>query len=790
MNMIINQVPYINHKNMKYKKQVLHIIGYLSVLLSSMMSYATKSYSFPSSYNIKWRTPSKNALASMPLSGRLGAGANVWVQDGSLWLYLGHNGAYDSQGRLLKLGCIRLTPKNKKLGENNFCQTLELRTGTIHINQKDLVLNIWFAGETLIIESQSKSNLSWCIEYGTWRDKDKNNILQDMFSTVGNFKADHVKQVESGLIWFHDNKDEQTPLDKLSKINGIPKADISDVVSNRIFGGALALDGGWKNVQEHPVAWQCWSGKAWSGETILSKKHRITISLGAGCGITPNLWREKAIMLLQDSAISKAKAEELKRWSEFWNRSYIIINKNEEERNEGHLVGRNYQLFRYMLACNRDAEFPLLFNGGIFTVDNFPNEITGNNNESLPTWEPGISTPDFRRWMGCSFMSQNQRWLGWPTLFAGDKDLLKPSLAFYRNRSHVAAIRAKNNGANGVVFPEPMDIWGLCCVTPLPNGLCGAEHLTYHFSMMLEHAWMALEAHEILGVSLENDWEWIVGTIRFYDSFYRKENKKRTGYELDKNGKLVLYPSNGLEYISGATNPIEVVCALKRITSALASQEELNESIRKDMKRIFTSIPDIPTGYKNSKKVLLPAQTFEKEHNLWEPIEMYAAMPYKLVGVTHQESIQLLKDTYESIPQHRLMAYQNDYSWMANMANIAAMAWPEEAEKRAIYKMANTTAPQARFPAFFGPGHDWIPDHNWGGSGMKGLQEMILQSDTYGDGKIYLLYSWPQKWNVDFKLHASQQTQIIGKVKNGKLISLEVFPRNRKEDVYIDPRFL
>jgi len=32
----------------------------------------------------------------MPLSGRLGAGANVWVQDGSIWLYLGHSGAFNS----------------------------------------------------------------------------------------------------------------------------------------------------------------------------------------------------------------------------------------------------------------------------------------------------------------------------------------------------------------------------------------------------------------------------------------------------------------------------------------------------------------------------------------------------------------------------------------------------------------------------------------------------------------------------------------------------------------------
>lgn len=62
-----------------------------------------------SPYNIVWNSPSKDSLDSMPLSGRLGAGANVWVQDGSLWLYLAHNGAYDENGRLLKLGCVRVT---------------------------------------------------------------------------------------------------------------------------------------------------------------------------------------------------------------------------------------------------------------------------------------------------------------------------------------------------------------------------------------------------------------------------------------------------------------------------------------------------------------------------------------------------------------------------------------------------------------------------------------------------------------------------------------------------------
>lgn len=744
---------------------------------------------FPQSYNIEWNAPSENALASMPLSGRLGAGANVWVQDGSLWLYLGHNGAYDSQGRLLKLGCIRLTPENMVLGENDFSQVLDFETGTIHISQGDLSLRLWFAGENLVMESSSDSDMVWNVAYATWRDRDRVGLLQDMHGGKGDYKADHILIKDQGVVWFHDNRDEPVDLDGLSKMNGIPKEAIYDVVSDRLFGGALVLNGGWKDIEEKSVEWQCWTGKAWEGMSVSSSKHCMVVHLGVGNGIQPESWQKEAQCLLDGKALEKAKTEELQQWDDFWKRSHIVINPEAGEKNAGYLIGRNYQLFRYMLACNRGGELPLLFNGGIFTVDNFPHALTGNNNDELPTWEEGATSPDFRRWMSCCFMSQNQRWLGWPTLGNGDKDLLAPSLAFYRDRSKVAAARAQRNDAEGVVYTEPLNIWGLCCVAPLPNGLCGAEHLTYHFSMMLEHAWMTLEAHDILGISIKEDLDWIVGTIRFYDSFYRSEHKKRTGKELGEDGKLVIYPSNGLEYAGDATNPIEVVCALKRITNALTMQEELSASVQEEMKKINTTIPDIPIGERNGKKVLLPALTYNKEYNIWEPIEMYAAFPYRLVGLTHPETLDLLKDTYCSVPENRQNAYKHDYSWMANLANAAAMAWPEEAERRAVYKMANNEAPQARFPAFFGPGHDWIPDHNWGGSGMVGIQSMILQSDTYGDGKIHLLYSWPQKWDVDFKLHTSGQTVVTGRVKDGKLVELDVDPASRRCDVVVDPRF-
>jgi hypothetical protein len=460
-----------------------------------------------------------------------------------------------------------------------------------------------------------------------------------------------------------------------------------------------------------------------------------------------------------------------------------VVNPGAAADDPGRLVGQNYALFRYMLACNRDGELPLLFNGGIFTADNRPGRITGNNNDELPIAAPEPITPDFRRWMFCYFMSQNQRWLGWPNVASGDADLLSPSIRFYRERSRVAAARARNLGAEGVVYPEPLDVWGLCCVAPRKDGLCGAKHLTYHFSMGVEHAWMALQAHEALGVGLGEDLGWIAGTVLFYDSFYRAETKRRTGRELGDDGKLLIYPGNALEFAVGATNPVDAVSGLRAVTAGLLRVRELPGDLRRRIEGVRAVLPEIPVGERAGRRAILPALSVEAEYNKWEPVEMYAAWPYRLVGVTRPETLPLVRDTWETVPEHRAKLCKQDYSWMANVANMAALAWPEQAKERAIYKLANTAAPQARFPAFFGPGHDWLPDHNWGGAGMTGLQEMVLAPEPGPGGKLHLLAGWPREWDVVFKLHAPGQTVVEGVVKRGKLESLKVTPAAREKDI-------
>ncbi|MBN1542856.1 hypothetical protein JW992_11975, partial [candidate division KSB1 bacterium] len=92
--------------------------------------------------------------------------------------------------------------------------------------------------------------------------------------------------------------------------------------------------------------------------------------------------------------------------------------------------------------------------------------------------------------------------------------------------------------------------------------------------------------------------------------------------------------------------------------------------------------------------------------------------------------------------------------------------------------------PDCRFPAFWGPNYDWVPDQDHGSNILIALQAMLLQAA--GDS-LYLFPAWPREWDVDFKLHAPQQTLIQGQLREGELIDLRVEPKNRRRDLVVMP---
>ena len=159
-----------------------------------------------------------------------------------------------------------------------------------------------------------------------------------------------------------------------------------------------------------------------------------------------------------------------------------------------------------------------------------------------------------------------------------------------------------------------------------------------------------------------------------------------------------------------------------------------------------------------------------------------------MVGVTRPDTLTLARDTWDTLPlrgDNRSQLFSKlDFSWQPTWVDMAALALPEEAQKRAIAKFSDK-ASACRFPAFFGPGHDWMPDHNWGGSGMVGLQEMLVAADPGPKGKIHLLPAWPKTWDVRFRLHTAGRTTVAGEVRDGKLIRVTVDPPNRAKDLVL-----
>jgi hypothetical protein len=469
-------------------------------------------------------------------------------------------------------------------------------------------------------------------------------------------------------------------------------------------------------------------------------------------------------------------------WREFWNRSYIVINPTAKPDDTGWQVGRNYQLFRYMLAANRTGRAPTLFNGGIFTFDN-PLPDANALDESSPN-------PDERAWCYCMFMAQNQRLVYWPMLKAGDYDLLNVGLDFYRDRAALQQARARHlMGVDGMPFPESIDIYGLQAACASTNGHHSAEHLTYHYTSALDFAFMMLEQCRFTGRDIEKSLPVMIGVLKFYDNFYQKECEKRTGKPLDDNGRLVIYPGNSCEMGVECRNHSDAIAGLRAITAGLL---QLPGTDRTWLEAFAKRLPDIPIAEKDGHRYISLAESWTKIANPEEFPQIYTIFPFHLYGVGLPD-LQLARDTWQYGAFDPKLQKESQCWKQGNIA-AADLGLADEAKQYALKKFlwpfdthgdtvrnGNCAPFTARFPAFWVTyPFDAFPDMDHGGCAMIGLQEMLMQ--TPGD-RLLLLPGWPKDWNVSFKLHAPHNTTVEAELRNGKVTSLTVTPKSRATDV-------
>lgn len=384
--------------------------------------------------------------------------------------------------------------------------------------------------------------------------------------------------------------------------------------------------------------------------------------------------------------------------------------------------------------------------------------------------------------------AQNQRLVYWPMLKSGDFDMMKPQFDFYNRMLDNAELRSevywKHDGA---CFAEQIELFGL------PNMMeygskrpawadPGVEYnawLEYEWDTVLEFCQMMLESARYAGTDISEYRPLIESSLTFFDEHYRYLASRRGSKNLDGDGKLILFPGSGCETYKMTNNAASTVAALRRVTGDYIDYlKAQGDTAVSKWTSLLGRIPEIPHRILDGKTMIAPAKTWERINNVETP-QLYPVWPWRFYGVTVSDSADLAiaRNTYLHDPD--ALRFRSTTGWKQDNIWAAELGLTDEAFKLNSEKWADGSH---RFPAFLGPGYDWTPDHNWGGSAMIGFQEMLMQ--TSGD-KIYLFPAWPLDRDISFKLHAPEGTVVEAELRDGKVTNLKVTPEERRSDVIL-----
>ncbi|MFV8341297.1 DUF5703 domain-containing protein [Flavobacterium sp. XS2P39] len=737
-------------------------------------------------YNPIWNTQSSNSSESMPL-GAGDIGLNVWVEKGDLYFYISRSGTFDEHNTLLKLGRVKVTlTPNPFKDKEGFHQELVLRDGFVTIAQNTTRIKLWVDVFKPVIHLDLTSGipLKMKASYESWRYANRavkgkaNNANSYKWAPQGEIITykDSVSFEGNGIKFYHRNR-KQTVFDvavQQQKMESV-KDQMSNPLANLTFGGFM--EG--KNMKPAATYLGKYQNTDFKGYELSSvqssKKHQLKIYLYTNQSGDQSLWDDGLKNQISDAKAKGNKAEKrtVSWWNNFWERSFIYVQKNNSSKKDSvYQMGQNYQLFRYMLGCNGYGKYPTKFNGGLFTVDPVFTDSTLN------------FTPDFRNWGGGTMTAQNQRLVYFPMLRSGDFDMMKSQLDYYLGLQKNAELRSKvywNHG--GAAFTEQLENFGLPNPSEYgwkrPDGYDpGMEYnpwLEYEWDTVLEFCQMMLKQQEYNGEPIQKYTPFIISCIRFFDEHYQYLAKSRGSKALDANGDLILYPGSAAETYKMAYNANSTIAGLKVVTEQLLklSQVTSNKEDYAYLKAFYNRIPPLNFAEIEKHKTLAPAKSWERVNNTEVP-QLYPVFPWGIYGIGKPDlEIALNTWKYDS----DALKFRSHIGWKQDNIFAARLGLTAAAAKFNLLKMADSGR---RFPAFWGPGFDWVPDHNWGGSGMIGMQEMLLQE---AEGKIYLFAAWPKDWDVHFKLHASQKTTVEAVLQNGVLKIIKIVPKEREKDI-------
>jgi alpha-L-fucosidase 2 len=707
-------------------------------------------------YNVVWTTPSENHNGSMPI-GNGETGLNLWVEpSGDLVLLISRTDSWDENERLCKLGRVRIK-FNPRLADGMFKQELKLRQGEIQIvggpEGKSVTARIWVDANRQVIhvDADSESAFETQVDLDLWRKQvqtaDKIGDGIDSFKGAKTIYPDTiVGDQKDRIVWYHRNP--VSPWKETLELQGLqPALEVgTDPLLHRTFGGVIRGEG-LVNVDDKTLR----SAKP-------QKRFRLSIHTHTQVPATEEQWL-KAIEATIVAADAVGGDEALKAhrtwWHGFWARSWVFATGNAD----AEAVTRGYVLQRWISAGAGRGNFPIKFNGSIFTVDE-------------------KNDPDYRRWGGC-YWFQNTRLPYWPMLASGDYEMMRPLFRMFLDALPLAKIRTPIYfGHEGAFFPETMSFWGTYQngrygwgwrTTGKPGDPVVNKYIRFHYSGTLELLAMMIDYYEHTG-----DTEFLKKELLPIADSYLLWWDKHWGR--DSNGKLHMYPSSACESFWECTNPTPDVAGLMWNLDRLLvlTDEEIGADHRTRWATFRKAIPSIPMTDIDGRPTIAPAAgTLPKRTNSENP-ELYAIFPFRLYGVGKPE-LDVASRTFER------RGVKSNAGWRQDETQAAYLGLAQTA-KDFLVRRAKSKHKESRFPAFWGPNFDWIPDQDHGANIVMGLQTMILQAD---DGKIRILPAWPKDWDLDFKLHAPHATVIEGRVRTGKLVDMKVTPESRRKDVVV-----
>ena len=740
-------------------------------------------------YNIVWNEQSKNASQSMPCGGG-DIGMNVWVENGELLIYVARSGSFNEDNALMKAGRISVKLFPNPFDGKLFKQELHLKEGYVTIEGENkgvkAMIRIWadvFNPVTHIdISSNKKINAE--ATYESWRYQDRTIKARENFANSWKwaapknnvYKKDIIDYNGNEILFYHHNAAE-TIFDVIVAQQGMDavKDQLYNPLSKLAFGGSFSG----KNFVPAGTYYGNYVNtdfKAWKIKSkTAAKQHSLSLYLHTLQVNDIETWK-RSLDSLKTFVAAKSNSLFIRSqhwWKQFWERSFIEIDEyNKNSKNWE--VGRNFQLFRYMLAINAHGKWPTKFNGGLLTVDPVFTDTTNK------------LTPDYRNWGGGLHTAQNQRLVYFPMIKNGDWDLLQPQLDFYLRILKNAELRSKvywNHG--GACFTEQMENFGLPNFAEYgqkrPAGFDkGLEYnawLEYEWDTVFEFCLMMLEEHEYTGRDISDRIPFIESCLQFFDEHYQYLAKQRGSKALDGNGKLVLYPGSAAETFKMAYNSSSTIAALQTITKRLLDLPSayLTEERIKHWKGFQQRLPGLSYSNFNGYVTIAPAKSWERINNTESP-QLHPVYPWGIYGIG-KSALDTAINTFKY--DTNVVKFKSHIGWKQDNIWAARLGLTDEAWKLTSLKLQNS---ERKFPAFWGPGFDWVPDHNWGGSGMIGLQEMLLQTDGK---KIFLFPAWPKDVDVHFKLHAPYNTVVEAEIKKGKLVMMKVLPDSRKTDIIL-----